>query len=78
MTFAVTAGMRILATGSTRRADALPLAVEFDVGLLLRDRRHDVRTFDVRSRGDRDAFGDHDGVDCGDALLTGIFDDPFE
>ena len=78
MAFAVTAGMRRLTTGSTRRADAQPLADEFDVGLLLRDRRHDVRTFDVRSSGDRDAFGDHDRFDRGDALLAGIFDDPFE
>ena len=62
----------------TRRADAQPLAVEFDVGLLLRDRRHDVRTFDIWSRGDSDAFGDHDGFDRGDALLAGIFDYPFE
>ena len=78
MAFAVTAGMRRLTTGSTRRADAQPLAVEFDVGLLLRDRRHDVRTFDIWSRGDSDAFGDHDGFDRGDALLAGIFDYPFE
>ena len=78
MAFAVTAGMRRLTTGSTRRADALPLAVEFDVGLLLRDRRHDVRTFDIRSRRDRDTYRDSDRFDRGEALLAGIFDHPFE
>jgi hypothetical protein len=76
--FAVTAGTRKLATGSTRRADAQPLAVEFDVGLLLRDRRHDVGSFDVWSSGDRDAFRDRDRFNRGDALLAGIFDDPLE
>ena len=66
------------ASGSTRRADALPLAFEAEVGLLLRDCRHDVSSFDVGSSWDRDAFRDGHRFDCGDTLLASIFDHPFE